>query len=257
MKVQIDGLNINYIEENKDALQTVLIVHGWGANIKTVRPIVNLLKHNYHVLAIDLPGHGESDEPKEKFGTKDFSNIIIQFINKMNVENIYYIGHSFGGKCGIYINAKLNPSIDKLVLVDASGIKPRPDKKIEIKIKIFKLLKSIYIKIFGKNNLDKFYKKFGSEDYKAASGIMRDSLVKVVNEDLSDILEDINTKTLLIWGNKDDATPLYMGEEMKDKIKDSKLIVLEGGHYSYLDDSTRFRKEIIDFFKIRRNLWKF
>lgn len=248
MKVEISGININYIEENSEARQSVLIVHGWGANIQTVRPIVNLLKHKFHVLALDLPGHGESDEPREKFGTKDFSNIIVKFMEIKKLKNIYYIGHSFGGKCGIYISAKLNLSIDKLVLIDASGIKPKVDKRIKRKIKLFKFLKSVYIKIFGKNNLDKFYKRFGSEDYKAASGIMRDILVKVVNEDLTDILNDIDIRTLLIWGNRDDATPIYMGEEMNDKINNSKLVILEGGHYSYLDDSTKFREEIMNFF---------
>lgn len=248
MKLEIDGLNINYIEENEDASKSVLIVHGWGANLKTVRPIVNLLKHNFHVVAIDLPGHGESDIPKEKFGTKDFSEIIVKFMQMKNLNNIYYIGHSFGGKCGIYINAKLKPSIEKLVLVDASGIKPLPDKKLQRKVKMFKVLKSLYIKIFGKDNLDKFYKKFGSEDYRSANGIMRDILVKVVNEDLTDILKEIDVRTLLIWGDSDDATPLYMGKRMNEEIKNSKLVVLNGGHYSYLDDSTTFRKEIIDFF---------
>src|SRR5690606_23109753 len=89
--------------------------------------------------------------------------------------------------------------------------------------------------------MEKFYKKFGSTDYREADGIMRRILVKVVNENLKPILGEIKAPTLLIWGDKDTATPLYMGKIMEREIPDSGLVVLEGaGHYSYLDDFNRF-----------------
>ncbi len=72
---------------------------------------------------------------------------------------------------------------------------------------------------------------------------MRKILVKVVNEDLRPLLKDIKAPTLLIWGDKDTATPpLYMGKIMEEEIPDSGLVILEGGagHYSYLDDYNRF-----------------
>ena len=89
--------------------------------------------------------------------------------------------------------------------------------------------------------MEKFYKRFGSTDYKDAEGIMRKILVKVVNENLKPILKNIEAPTLLIWGDEDTATPLYMGKTMEKEIPDSGLVVLEGtGHYSYLDDYNRF-----------------
>ena len=98
--------------------------------------------------------------------------------------------------------------------------------------------------------LEKLYKRFGSDDYQNSSGVMRKILVRVVNENLKPILRDIKAPTLLIWGEKDEATPLYMGQIMEKEISDSGLVVFEGaGHYSYLDDFNRFSRVMEAFFK--------
>ena len=88
--------------------------------------------------------------------------------------------------------------------------------------------------------MEKFYKKFGSDDYRDTSGVMRSTFVKVVNESMEEEFSKINADTLLIWGERDDATPVYMGKIFESKIKNSGLVVLNGGHYSYLDDYGTF-----------------
>ena len=97
--------------------------------------------------------------------------------------------------------------------------------------------------------MEKLYKKFGSDDYQNTSGIMRKIFVRVVNENLKPLLNDIQAPTLLVWGDKDEATPLYMAKIMEKEIKDSGLVVFEGaGHYSYLDEYHRFKKVLESFF---------
>jgi pimeloyl-ACP methyl ester carboxylesterase len=243
MIVDIEGIELNYIIEGEG--KDVLVLHGWGASINTVLPIVNVLKPYFKVYALDLPGFGESTEPKEVFGSQDYGRIVKKFIDKMNIDKIILIGHSFGGKVSIWLGSMYPEIIDKIVLIDSAGLKPRRGLRYYTKVYTFKTLKFLYKTIFFWQNKDKtqekFYKKFGSTDYKNANGIMRKILVKVVNEDLKSILKNIQSPTLLIWGDKDTATPLYMGKIMEKEISDSGLVVLEGtGHYSYLDDYNRF-----------------
>jgi pimeloyl-ACP methyl ester carboxylesterase len=135
--------------------------------------------------------------------------------------------------------------IDKIVLVNSAGLIPKRGPKYYIKVYSFKTMKFLYKVFFfwlkNEEKMEKFYKKFGSTDYKDSSGVMRKILVTVVNENLLPLLNKIEAPTLLIWGDKDTATPLYMGKTMEKEIKDSGLVVLEGtGHYSYLDDYQRF-----------------
>ena len=243
MKINIENIELNYICEGEG--KDVLVLHGWGANINTVLSIVNLLKPDFKVYAIDLPGFGYSEAPKEVFSSWDYAKIVKKFLDIMEIKKVVLIGHSFGGKLSIILGSEYPEVVEKIVLINSAGLIPKRGLKYYSKVYAFKTLKFLYKAFFfwtdDKKRMEKFYRKFGSSDYKDAKGIMRKILVKVVNEDLKPILNNIRCSTLLIWGNKDTATPLYMGEIMEKEISDSGLVVLEGaGHYSYLDDFNRF-----------------
>ena len=252
MEINISGINLNYIVEGKGS--PIVVLHGWGANINTVVPIVNVLAENYKVYALDLPGFGQSEEPDEVIGSFGYVEIVKEFMDKMGIEKASFVGHSFGGKLSIIFGVEYPQLVDKLVLIDSAGLIPRRGPKYYSKVYSFKALRWIYKNLFfwiaNENRLKKFYEKFGSDDYRDSQGMMRKIFVKVVNENLKPLLKDINSPTLLIWGDKDDATPLYMGKIMENEIKDSGLVVIEnGGHYSYLDNYSKFSAVIRSFFK--------
>lgn len=241
--MDIEGLSINYIVEGQG--RDVLVLHGWGANISTVLPIVNILKNKFRVHALDLPGFGKSEEPKKPIDSFKYAEIVKNYMDNMGIKKVVLIGHSFGGKLSIILGSKYPEIVDKIVLVNSAGLIPKRGPKYYIKVYTFKAAKLLYKILFfwlkNEEKMEKFYKKFGSTDYKASSGVMRNILVTVVNENLLPLLNKIEAPTLLIWGDKDTATPLYMGKIMESQIKDSGLVVLEGtGHYSYLEDYQRF-----------------
>lgn len=237
------NFNLNYIVEGKG--KDILVLHGWGANINTIMPIVNILKDKFRVHAIDLPGFGKSQKPNEPIDSFKYADIVKNYIDNMGINDITLIGHSFGGKISIILGSKYPELVNKIVLVNSAGLIPKRGLKYYLKVYSFKTLRHIYKTLFfwlkDEEKLERFYKKFGSTDYKDASGVMRKILVTVVNENLFSLLNKIKAPTLLIWGDNDQATPLYMGKIMEKEIPDSGLVVLEGaGHYSYLDDFQRF-----------------
>ena len=251
MSVEIENLKINYITEGTGEI--VLVLHGWGASIETVMPIVNVLKETMKVYAIDLPGFGKSDLPDDVFGSFYYSDIVKGFIDKMGIEKLSLVGHSYGGKLCIILSARYPEIIEKQVLIDSAGLIPKRTLKYHLKVKTFKIMKKIYKTFFfwkdEEEKMEKLYKKFGSDDYQNTSGIMRKIFVRVVNENMKPLLNDILAPTLLIWGDKDEDTPLYMAKIMEKEIKDSGLVVFEGaGHYSYLDEYHRFKKVLESFF---------
>ena len=181
-----------------------------------------------------------------------YARIVKKFLESMDVKKAVFIGHSFGGKLSIIFGSKYPECVEKIVLIDSAGLIPKRGIKYYFKVYSFKTLRFIYKHLFfwikDDKRMEKFYKKFGSDDYKNSDGIMRRILVKVVNEDLKPILKDIKVPTLLIWGDKDDATPLYMAKIMEKEIEDSGLVILEGtGHYSYLEDYSKFTAVIKSF----------
>jgi pimeloyl-ACP methyl ester carboxylesterase len=249
--IEIDGLRINYIKTGTG--EPVLILHGWGASIETIMPIVNTLKKDHTVFALDLPGFGKSQEPEEVFGSFCYADMVKEFMDRLIPGKLSLVGHSFGGKLAIILSSKYPDLFQRVVLIDSAGLIPKRTLKYHIRVKGFKLLKKLYTTlVFWEDKdkrMEKLYRKFGSDDYQNSTGIMRKILVRVVNENLEPILRDIKAPTLLIWGDKDDATPLYMGHIMEKEIKDSGLVVFEGaGHYSYLDDYHRFTRIMEAFF---------
>lgn len=247
--VDVGGIKTAYIKRDGGE-KVVVILHGWGAYIESIMPIFNSIPKEYTVYAYDAPGFGDSEDPKEVMGTYDYYEFLLKFLEIFNIKKATFIGHSFGGKTLTILGARNKDLIDKLVIIDASGVLPKRKLSYYTKVYSFKAAKKMYMLTHGggEEAMAKFYKRHGSDDYQAADGIMRKCFVKVVNESTRDEFKNIEAETLLIWGDKDDATPLYMGKIFEEEIKNSGLVVLEdAGHYSYLDKFSQFSAVINSF----------
>ena len=222
---KIKDLNINYIQYGSGA--DVILLHGWGQNIQMMDPLGKNLD-NFKITILDLPGFGSSEIPKTAYTINDYTEFLHEFLEELEIENPILIGHSFGGR--IAINYASKYKVNKLVLFGSPFI---VREKKGLKVKVLKTLKSIK---FLDNLAETMKNHMGSEDYKAARGVMREILVKTVNIDLHDAASKIKCDTLLIWGENDAAVPVEEAKELEKTIKDSALIVLPGTHYCYLEN---------------------
>lgn len=254
MNVNINGQNINYIEMGSG--YPVVFLHGWGACIGSWGTAPALLSAKYRVIVLDFPGFGESPEPEKICCVDDYVDMTIEFFEALGLKKANIVCHSFGGRVSIKMVNKRPDLIDKMVFTDAAGIKPKRGVKYYYKVYKYKLGKRLYNIGFARKllkslgvDLESKIKNAGSDDYKALSDTMKRTFINVVNEDLTPMLKNIKSPTLLIWGDLDTDTPLYMAKIMEKEIKDSGLVVFEGsGHFSYLDNIPRYVKIIEAFF---------
>lgn len=240
IKTNIDNLEINYIEQGSG--KVVLILPGWGTTINTYMTMINSISTYAKVYCLDMPGFGSSQEPKESWNLDNYVDFVIKFIQKLDIQEINLIGHSNGGRIIIKLmnKKKLPFKVNNVILIGSAGIVHEKTLMQKIRIRTFKVCKKIAqlgsIKRIFPNLIVKVKSKFGSEDYKNASPIMRDSMVKLVNEDLKEFLPNIKVPTLLIWGENDTATPIADGELMEKLIPDSGLVrVKDCTHYVFLE----------------------
>lgn len=252
MEIIVNGLKLNYIDvEEIQGTTPVLILHGWGACIGSVMPIVNAVRKKHRVMALDLPGFGESEKPEKAYDSFDYIRIIYEFLRLKSVNEVILIGHSFGGKLSSIISSQSPELVKKLVLIDSAGIKPKRGIGYYAKVYSFKFKRFAYKKLLkyfvSDKTVEKWLSKSGSTDYNNSSGVMRQILVKVVNEDISHMLHSIKSPTLIVWGEHDTDTPLYMAQIFEKEIQDSGIVMLKGGHFSYLDDYSTFYK-VLDVF---------
>lgn len=254
MNVIIDGQNINYIDIGTGF--PVVLLHGWGAQIASWGTVPTLLSKGYRVIALDFPGFGASPEPKNVCNVDDYTNCTIKFFEELGLTCAHIVCHSFGGRVAIKM-ANVRPDlIQKMVFTDAAGVLPKRKLGYYYKVYKYKLGKKLYKNGFTRKSLkavgidlESKMKSAGSSDYQGLSDTMKQTFVKVVNEDLTPILKGIKKSTLLVWGENDTDTPLYMAKIMEREILDSGLVVFEGsGHFSYLDNIPRYVKIIEVFF---------
>lgn len=221
----------------------ILLLHGWGCNTDTFNAIRPFLEARFRVLTVDFAGFGQSDEPKEVWGVEEYTRSVEALAKAEGVENPILIGHSFGGRVSI-VYASRN-KVQKVMLVDAAGVKPRRSLTYYRKVYTFKLLKRLLPLAVGKVRAEKIIEKrrakAGSSDYSQATPMMRAILSKVVNEDLCHLMPHIKAPTLLYWGERDTATPLADAKRMEKLIPDAGLVTVAGaGHFSFLENTPLF-----------------
>ncbi len=221
----------------------IFLLHGWEGRANSLRPIFNLLKNNFCVYSLDLPGFGMTDFPKIPWGTEDYAFFVREFLDKLGISRCDIIGHSFGGRIGIWLSSNYPEIVNRLILIAPSGIKPRRKPMYFLKVLIAKLAKNLPYRL-----KEAIYNRIGSKDYRLSSKEMRQTLVKIVNEDMRPLLSKITLPTLIIWGENDGQTPLYQGKIMEEEIKNSKLVVIKNaGHFPYLDNFFDFSHTLLDF----------
>lgn len=252
MEVQVNGKKINY--EVSGQGKPIVLLHGWLASLETMAPLARHLEKHFKVYSIDVIGFGKSELPDKPLNTNDFGDFLKELLEKLEIENPILIGHSNGGRMIINFAGRNLGKINKIVLIDSAGIIPKRKPKYYIRTYTFKVLKNIF-KILPKtemvNNLkDRILGKFGSSDYKNSPDVLKKTMSIILNEDQKYLMPNIKAPTLLIWGDKDTATPIEDGKTMEKLIPGSGLVTYEGaGHFSYLDKLSNCLLVLDEFFK--------
>ena len=249
-EIELEGVRVAM--EVTGSGRPLILMHGWGCDHSTVRSIAATAALTHTVYNIDFPGFGASEEPAEVWGVERYTRLIEALVKSEKLESPVLVGHSFGGRVAILFASR--NKADKVILVDAAGIKPRRTLKYYLKVYSFKAGKKFWELILGKEKaqarIDRMRARRGSSDYAGASPMMRRILSKVVNEDLTDRLPLISAPALLIWGENDTPTPLSDAKKMARLIPDSGLVSFPGcGHYSFLDNPGQFRAVLSSFLK--------
>ncbi|MCL2370571.1 MAG: alpha/beta hydrolase [Firmicutes bacterium] len=211
---------------------TVIFLHGWGGSLDSFSYFADKLAlTGYRTLNIAFAGHGESDPPTDVWGIADYCKPLLELIKSLDIQKATLVGHSFGGRAAIWIAANHPELVSNVVLVDSAGLKPK--RGLRYKYKVWKYKRA---KATGKDT-----SKYGSADYQNLPENIRASFVKIVNEDLTDLLPLITAPTLIVWGTADKDTPMYMAKKLVKDIKDSGLVKIEGGgHWAYAEQAGLF-----------------
>lgn len=199
----------------------ILILHGWGRNGNEWVQMARELDCRAYV--VDLPGFGGSSlaEVKDIF---EYSELVVKFCEYMKIEKIILIGHSLGGRVGIVLASKPPALVEKLILIDPAGVKPKSIKRTILKV-MAKVFAWVPLKLRAK-----VAKLVMDEDY-LNTPALRELYRAVVKNDLREYLPKIKCKTWVIWGDKDKILPLSLTDIYKKLLPCPVVRVIWGaGH---------------------------
>lgn len=211
--------------------KTVLMLHGWGDNGKSMEFFCDKLNLKKRYIIIDFPPFGESGAINGVWGVEDYAKCVISLLDFLKIKKVDIISHSFGGRVAIYLANHYTDYVDKMLLVASAGLLPKHRWKTKLKVLEYKLRRKLHFNT----------QHFGSDDYKVLDEHTKKTFSKVVNYNQKRQAMNINKPTLIIAGEKDTSTPLYMQKKLNKYIKTSSLIIFKNAtHFAHFDQIDRF-----------------
>lgn len=216
----------------------VVALHGWARTGADFAAIVDGLD----AVAPHLPGFGTADPPDSAWGTAEYAELVADAIRPFGAVTV--VGHSFGGRVAVRLAARYPELVKALVLTGVPLLRLAPVSKPALTFRIVRWMARRGI--LSKNVLERQRRKHGSADYNAARGVMREILVKVVNEDYRDDLARIQAPVRMVWGENDTAAPTAAGRAASELIGAPFTVVPGAGHLLEGALRDRVRQELLE-----------
>jgi pimeloyl-ACP methyl ester carboxylesterase len=240
----VQGVHLTVPLWEKGQGRCLLMLHGWGLDHASFYPLREQLAPSFRVLTLDLPGFGQAMMPSQLasttgargaseglgWGIPEYTQLVAALIQQLDVqEPVIVLGHSFGGRIGMRLAASHPELVAELILVASAGLRrPAPFLK-RAQLKVLRLLgkcaQQLLPAFMAEPLRHALIQRTASRDYLAA-GPLRSTLVRVVNENAATYAGSIQAPTLLIWGEKDQDTPPWIGRVLGELIPNASLCML-------------------------------
>ena len=235
--MKYNKLKYNILGKNGDV---VFFLHGYGGNSNSLLKLADSVKNRHKCYLFDLYGFGQTKFPEKVFDIYDYAICLYLFCVENGIKRLSIVSHSFGSRIALILSSITDLVVEKMVIIDGAGLKPKYTIKYYFNIIRYKLYKLSHANLNQVN-------KFGSEEYKQLSPVMQRSYVKIVNQHLDYLLKNINSKTMLLWVKDDKDTPLKMCKKLNKNIKNCICKIYNGGHFMYVKKHSYIKNDLRKF----------
>lgn len=209
-----------FAERTGHAPSDVIGLHGWARSWQDLAGALG----GFNALLIDLPGFGASPEPPEVWGSADYAALVAEVIADIHKPQVV-VGHSFGGRVAVKLAACWPELVSGLVLTGVPLLRNRSSARVSWRYRAARW--GSRHGIVSEARMETLRQRYGSDDYKRASGIMRSVLVRSVNESYEEDLIRIKCPVELVWGAKDTAAPLTVARQASELLGNVHLELIE------------------------------
>jgi pimeloyl-ACP methyl ester carboxylesterase len=255
--IQVGGIRISYLtnpQPRPSEDPTILLIHGSGVSARSWAPQFEDLGQGLRVLAIDLPGHGDSDA-KPEATVQTYADAARALLEALGVGPVFVAGHSLGGAVAVAFAGRYPNMVKGLILLSTCAKLPEADGSLGgllwylpgpiRKLVFFSMAKKI---LFAPGARDRAV-QVGMEEIRACrpETILKDvAATKGMN--VEEVARGLRIPSLILCGSRDKLTPPALSERLNDLIPGSRLLVLDGvGHMLPLEAPERVNRQIREF----------
>ena len=263
MLVNIDGMDIHI--ERKGFGSPILLVHGLGSPLVWDR-LIGPLAQSFDVIAVDLPGFGNSSTPPAPFSTQQYADFLFHLIATLQLQRTSILGVSYGGQIALTFAFDHQNRIDKLILVASSGLGPRNSvfASSPVWMIVSFLVKNV---IFKSTMMIRWFSRFAFFDLTKRPDDLAEQFCHALGQkgrketwlqcahnvlrtenDFSNRLSTLTIPILLVWGKEDCIVPVRWAHEFQKFLPNSSLKILERcGHSLPLEKQAELCNEVRGF----------
>ncbi len=211
----------------------MLALHGWRRDHSDFSLLLRE-PTPLSAVAVDLPGFGGTPAPAEAWGSADYAEALVPLLEKMSAPCVV-LGHSFGGRVAVHLGAAHPEAVRALVLTGVP-LYPPSGRRAKPPLVYRSVRRLRRAGLLSEDRMELFRQRYGSADYRAASGVMRGTLVRLLAEDYEPPLRALRCPVELVWGDADSEAPLEVAERACTTLGGScRLTVVHGaGHMTPL-----------------------
>ena len=264
--IEINEMQVHFRDEGEGL--PIVLVHGTASSLHTWDAWTNELKKTNRVIRMDLPAFGITGPNKNAdYSIESYTTFLHSFVEKLNLEKFHLAGNSLGGNIAWNYAAEHPAKVEKLILVDASGLPTNKEPPAIFKMAKTPVLRSLFLYVTPKMLITKNIKEVYADDDKVTDELVtryhkmalragnRQAFIDRAKTDFkldakinTDRLKSIQTPTLLIWGAKDLWIPLDNGKRMNRILVNSKLEVLENSGHVPMEENPKESLELLKNF---------
>lgn len=253
---------MNYKVEGKG--EPLVFIHGLSDNLLYWEFLATHLKDEYQIIRVDLRGHGESELGSDEITVDLYAKDLLNVLNELNVDRVNIIGFSLGGAIALDFAIKYPKKVYSLVLMSSFS---RADDYLSQIFKQFKSTLNNGFKDFYDFMLPKVLCPQVIEDNKEELELLREISSQNANVeayimaadagltfDVEDKLSLIDVPTLILAGKYDEITSPDIQKNMQEKIKGSRIIILENAKHNLLvgKNNEKILNILKNFYKKRK-----
>jgi pimeloyl-ACP methyl ester carboxylesterase len=246
-QVGVSGLELRVLRKGEGP--PLLVLHDSLGNLGWL-PVYERLSSSFDVIVPDLPGYGKSDRPDWARSPRDLAILILQLLDRLDVNGVTLVGMGFGGFVAAEMATMNQSRFDRLILVGAAGLHPREGEVLDQMLIGFAEYgltgfrdPSAFQGLFGANELPPDVYELWDYGTEMTARVCWKPWM--YSDQLPHLVTEIRLPTLIVWGEHDRLVPLDVGMQYEALLPDARLeVVPEAGHYVDLEEPDRLAELI-------------